>query len=104
MLSRGVVDILKKNWGSKADALDCYAEVKFIDHLSTWRCYIFAMDENEEMVQCLLYSDAMGVEIYTESMQNIQAMYNEEGEHPSLDKEFRRTRVSEILSRLNHDT
>jgi hypothetical protein len=104
MLSRVVVASLKKNWGSKADALDCYAEVKFIDPLSSWCCYIFAMDRNEEIVHCLAYSDTMGVEIYTESMQNIQAMYNEEGEHPVPDKEFRRTRVSEILSRLNHDT
>ena len=94
---------LKKNWGENASTLNCFAEVKFIDPLSSWACYIFAMSENEEMIHCLLYSDAIGVEIYTQCMHDIHSMYNEQGEHPIIDQEFRRTRVTELLRRLRHD-
>lgn len=104
MLSQRIKQALKKNWGEKADTLNCFAEVKFIDPLSSWACYIFAMDENEEMITCLLYSDAIGVEIYTQCMYDIQSMYNEHGESPIIDKEFRRTRVTELLKRLRHDS
>lgn len=103
MLSSRIKEALKKNWGEKADTLNCYAEVKLIDPLSSWCCYIFAMDDSDETVKCLLYSDAIGVEIYTEYMYNIQSMYNEYGDHPQIDTEFRRTRVTELLKRLRHD-
>jgi hypothetical protein len=104
VLSLKVRESLKKNWGEKADALDCYAEVKFTDPLSSWCCYVFAMDQNEELLRCLLYSDPMGVEIYTLCMLDIQSMYNEEGEHPVIDQEYRRTRVAELIRRLSNDT
>ncbi len=104
VLSHNLKQKLKKNWGEKATALDCYAEVKFIDPLSSWACYIFAMDESEELIHCLLYSDLMGVEIYTQCISDIHAMYNEEGENPMIDNEFRRTKVTELLRRLNNDT
>ena len=104
MLSHTIKQALKKNWGEKANTLNCFAEVKLIDPLSSWCCYIFAMDESEEVVHCLMYSDMIGVEIYTQCMYDIQAMYNEEGEHPIVDKEYRRTRVTELLKRLSNDT
>ncbi len=98
-----IKELLKKNWGEKATTLNCFAEVKLIDPISSWACYIFAMNESEEMIHCLLYSDAIGVEIYTQCMQDIQSMYNEEGENPIIDQEFRRTRVTELLKRLRND-
>lgn len=103
MISQKVKDILKKNWGEKSKTLNCFAEVKLIDPLSSWRCYIFAMDESEELVQCLLYSNAIGVDIHTMCVYDIHLMYNEDGESPVIDKEFRRTRVTELLKRLRHD-
>lgn len=104
MLSQALKEKLKKNWGDKANALDCYAEVKLIDPLSSWCCYLFAMDEEEYLVHCLLYSNAMGVEIYTLDIAGIYSVYNEEGEHPVIDHEFRRTKITELLKRLGHDT
>jgi len=103
MLSDAVKNRLIKNWGDKANALSCYAEVKFIDPLSSWVCYIFAMDENEENLQCLLYSDTLGVEITTQSINELQNKYNEHGEHPVIDNEYRRMRVTEIIRRLRHE-
>lgn len=95
---------LKANWGEKADALDCFAEVRFFDPLSSWCCYIFAMDQDEETINVLLYSDAIGVEVCTILLSDISFMYNEEGQSPKLDTEYRRTKVSELLKRLRHDT
>lgn len=104
MLNQQIKEVLKKNWGEKAETLNCYAEVKLIDSLSSWACYIFAMDKDEEVIQCLLYSDAIGPEIYTQCISDIYAMYNEEGEHPVIDTEYRRMRVTELLRRLRNDT
>jgi hypothetical protein len=104
LLSQSVKSRLKSNWGEKSAALDCYAEAKLIDPLSSWACYLFAMDNNEEMIECLLYSDSMGVEIHTESLEEIFQRYNEQGENPVIDTEYRRTRVVELLRRLRHDT
>jgi hypothetical protein len=97
-------EALKKNWGEKADALDCYAEVKLIDPLSSWCCYIFAMDQNEEMVHCIMYSNAIGVEVDTQCVYDIYSRYNEEGNNPIIDTEYRRMNVKQILKRLKHDT
>lgn len=104
MLSQKAKEALKKNWGDKATALDCYAEVKLIDPLSSWACYIFAMDQNEENIHALMYSRAIGVDIYIGCIDNIHSMYNEEGEHPKIDKEYQRMRVSELLKRLRNDS
>lgn len=101
MLSPKLKEALKKNWGEKANTLNCFAEVKLIDPLSSWCCYIFAMDQNEEMIQCVLYSDAIGVEVYTQCIYDIYSMYNEEGEHPVIDTEYRRIRVTELLRKLS---
>ena len=100
MLSYNVKEKLKRNWGDKASALDCYAEVKLIDPISSWCCYIFAMDEEEELVQCLIYSNAIGVDICCQRIDDIYTMYNEEGEHPIIDEEYRKMRVTALLRRL----
>jgi hypothetical protein len=103
MINRSVKEKLKKNWGEPADTLNCFAEVKFIDPLSSWACYVFAMDDSEELIQCLIYSNALGVEIYTQGMQDIYSMYNENGECPVIDIEYRPTKVINLLRRLQND-
>jgi hypothetical protein len=104
MISQKIIEHLKKNWGEKADSLNCYAEVKLIDLLSSWCCYIFAMDESEEIIQCLIYSNMFGAVIETQRMDYILSMYNKNGEHPWIDREYRRMKVTELLKRLRHDT
>ena len=104
MLTNAIKKTLKSNWGEKADTLHCYAEVKLIDPLSSWTCYIFAMDKEEETIHCLLYTDAIGIEICTQPWNEIQIKYNEEGEHPQIDEEYRRITVVQLLKRLINDT
>ena len=99
-----IIEILKDNWGEKAETLNCFAEVRFFDPLSSWACYVFAMHKDERLIHCLLYSDALGAEIHTMDLEYIKTMYNEHGEPPQIDKEFRKTKVIELLRRLNNDT
>jgi hypothetical protein len=95
--------VLKDNWGDKANSLDCYAEVKLIDPHSSWCCYIFAMDQNEELVQCLIYSNMLGIEICTEYLHCIYIMHNSHGENPVIDKEYRKMRVNQLIKRLRNE-
>jgi hypothetical protein len=105
MLSESIKKRLKINWGEKANALDCYAEVKLIDPLSSWCCYIFAMNDNEDLIQCLGYSNLAGVQILHQiSLDAILSMYNQEGEYPQIDTEFRRMKVSQLIKRLQNDS
>jgi len=101
MLNAQQIKNLKANWGEKALTLNCFAEVKLIDTLSSWVCYLFAMDQDENMVDCLIYTQLRGVERHTLCMSDIHSMYNENGEHPMIDHEFRRIRVPQLLRRLN---
>lgn len=103
MLSAYIKEKLKKNWGDKANALDCYAEVKLIDPLSSWACYIYAMDSEEQVIHCLIYSDLNGPQVYIIDIAHIYSMYNENGDHPILDEEFRRMKVNTLLRRLKYD-
>lgn len=99
MISNNIKQKLRDNWGERAEALECYAEVKFIDPLSSWCCYVIAMDE--EMLHCIFYSDAMGVEVGYITLNDLNNMYNEEGEAPQIDKEYRPMKASTILRRYN---
>lgn len=92
--------ILKNNWGERADTLNCYAEVKLIDPLSSWACYIYAMDNDEEFINCVLYSRAMGVDITAMAWRDVLIMFNEHGERPIIDREFRKIRVTQLLKDL----
>ena len=104
MREQRLIDRLKANWVDKADALDCYAEIKYYDPLSSWCCYVFAMDEYEETISVLLYSNALGAEITKMNVEDLSYMYNENGEPPVIDGEFRRKKVTEILKRYKNDT
>lgn len=101
MLSEQIKESLKKNWGEKANALDCYAEVKFFDPLSDWKCYIFGLNPNDEdEIACIVISEQ--IEVGKWSLKELYLTYNREGEHPIIDQEYRRTRASELLNKLGN--
>ena len=102
MINQHVKTILMKNWGDEADSLNCYAEVKFIDPLSDWQCYIYALNpDDEDRIECLLYTRTMGVQLANWSLKELCLLHNEEGESPIIDAEYRRTRASELFKKLN---
>ena len=101
MLNPQVKEILLKNWGEKADSMNCYCEVKFIDPLSSWACYIYAMNpKDEDEIACMVY-DHGEVEVCDWSMKELMLTYNREGEYPEIDHEYRRKRASELFKKLN---
>lgn len=94
---------LKANWGESADSLNCFAEAKLYDPLSSWACYLLALDESELNVYCIIYTNTIGIEICTMLLQDLYNMYNREGEQPILDPEFRPLRAIELIRRLRND-
>jgi hypothetical protein len=100
VIPKHVKEALKATWGDKASTLQCYAEVKIIDPLSSWACYIFAMSEDEKEVQCLVYTHGIGAQILTLDFCDLFLMYNAHGENPVIDTEYRRTLVTELLKRF----
>ncbi len=101
MISSEIKELLKLNWGAKAEAMNCYAEVKFMDDLSVWACYIFAMNPDNEDEICCLIKTGFIIESVRWSLQEIYKCYNSEGEPPKIDKEFRRMRVAELFKKLS---
>lgn len=99
MFQENIKKKLKANWGEKAETLNCFAEIRLYDPLSTWCCYIYAMSPGEDIVSCVLYSNAMGLQISDLHMNFINSMYNQDGEHPKIDEEFRKTKVTELIRR-----
>ncbi len=100
-ISDKIKDALKANWGDRAESMNCYAELKFIDEFSNWACYVFAMNpDNEDEIYCLLTRDFL-IQPVRWSLQEIYEAYNYEGEHPQIDKEFRRIRVAELFKKLS---
>lgn len=96
--------LLKANWGEKSDTLNCKPLVRLFDPLSKWCCYIFAMHEDENLVHCIIYNPLDGPEIYTLNTLDIYTMYNEHGESPMIDEEYRPIAITTLLGRLRHDT
>jgi hypothetical protein len=103
MISEKIKQALLSNWGAKADAMDCYAEVKFIDPITHWACYIYAMNpDNDDDIACLVYDDiANRVEVCDWSMNELLNTYNREGEYPQIDHGYIRMKASELLKKLN---
>lgn len=99
MISEKIKNILKHNWGERADAMDCYAEVKFTDNLSGWSCYIYAINpRDEDQIECILRGHS--VEIGYWSLTEIYSTYNAWGDPPKIDNEYRRTKVDQLYKRL----
>jgi hypothetical protein len=80
----------------------CFAEVKFTDELSDWACYILAINpDNEDEIACIV--KGFDVELCNWSLKELYNSYNEEGEAPCIDLEYRRVRASELFKRLSND-
>jgi len=102
MLSEAIIATLKSNWGDRATCMACFAEVKFIDELSGWSCYILAMNpDNEDEIACIV--KGFDVELCTWSLRELKQSYNSIGEAPCIDLEYRRVRALELFKRLSYD-
>ena len=103
MLNDKQKEKLKNQWGDKADALACFAQVRVYDSLSDWQCYIFAVNpENENEIQCLISGGKNLEPIVTPwSMYELSLLYNSNGDGVLVDYDFRPREVAIILKKLN---
>lgn len=97
MLNKKQLEKLKANWGSKAEALDCFAEVRIYDPLSSWECYILAVNpEEEDEIICIISGTHVEVCVWNLNLR----LFNSNGEKPHVDTEYRPRLASEVLKKL----
>lgn len=102
MINHSQKKSLMANWGEKANSMNCYAEVKFFDECSKWACYIYAMDPlDEDSISCLI--DGQDIDVCRWSLRELHLTYNENGDHPKRDEEFRKVRVAELFKKLSEE-
>ena len=90
---------LQNNWGEKAEALACKAMLRLYDPLSTWECYVLAMNpQDHDEVYCILHGAS--VEVCTCSMKEILSMYNNHGDGVQGDLQFRPRCAKQIYDKL----
>lgn len=97
------IERLKRSWGSIAESMQCYAELRYYDPVSTWECYVYAVDpSDEDTCLCIIKVHKNDHAVLDEwSLNAIRALYNEQGEGVCLDMEYRPMRACELFKRLN---
>ena len=98
MLNQEILDALKANWGEKANAMNCYTEVKFVDESGKWYCYVYALDPNDEDTIACILPNPRAIEW---SLKELYATYDLNGEYVQEDQEFRRIRTAELFKKLS---
>ncbi len=91
---------LKNNWGDKANSMDCMVEVRVYDPLSSWECYIFAMNpDNEDEISCIIKGFFVEI-VEAWSVKEIMSRFNSEGESLQIDYEYRPRKAAELFKTL----
>lgn len=92
---------LMKNWDF-SDSLQCNAEIRLYDPMSSFQCYIIAMyHEDEDTIYCIIQTNKCSPPIATlYTVLQLDEMYNEHGEGLEIDVEYRPRRAQEILTQL----
>lgn len=103
MFNETQIEKLKSNWGARAEALACYAEVRLFDPSSAWQCYLLAMNpDNTDEVNCMISANSkVSPEISNWSLQEIFSLYNSEGEGVKIDEDYRPRRAAELFKKLS---
>ena len=103
MLTPKQQEKLITNWGDKASALECNAEVRFYDPRSHWACYIYAMDPwDMDTILCLINGITLSIEEW--KLSDIQKLINDEGDPPLVDEHYRPKKVSRLFKQLKEAT
>lgn len=103
MLTEHIKNALISNWGDRAEAMDCYCEVKYIDSMGFWKVYIYALDPNDEdSIKCIC-DTLFGAKLIDWSLTDLLNCFNENGEHVYVDPEFRRIKADILYKKLRLD-
>lgn len=79
------------------------AELRVYDPLSSWECYILAINpDDHDHISCIYNSHIVGPQVdEASSLADLQLCYNREGESPIVDIEYRPRRAAELFKRLS---
>lgn len=99
MISGRVKDLLKRNWGEKAEAMACYAEAKLMHPRRAVAWYLFAMNPEDEDEICAIVANPFP-SAYRGSLSEILEAYQGVAEDLQLDQEFRRIRADVLYKKL----
>ena len=88
------IENLLSNW-EKSD-LTCTAELRYYDPKSKWECFIYAINpSDEDEMKCFITGIESTIEEWRFS--EMAKLYNQEGESPILDINFRPRKLATIL-------
>jgi len=102
-MNNNIKQALMKNWGERAESMQCYAEVKYILPNQKWSCYVYALDPNDEdTIKCLVPSCSdVAVEWCLTGLLNT---FDHHGEYVQVDHDYRKKNVAVLYKKLieNH--
>jgi len=103
MLNNNQIERLTSNWGDKSDSMDCFAEVRVYDPLSSWECYIYALNpEDNDEIECIVkVSRNQKATVERWYLSAIKCLFNQHGERVEIDYEYRPRKADELLRILN---
>jgi len=102
VLNQHSIKRLKNNWGEKADSLHCLAEIRLYDPQSTWECYLYALNpEDEDEVRCIVkVSHQQEPSLEKWYLTNIKSLFNSHGEGVQVDQEYRPINTRILFKKL----
>ncbi len=100
MLNHEQKSKLLKNWGEKASSMACRAEVRVYDPLSSWECYIYALNPDDEDEICCIIKGFF-VEVCDWRLSEIASRFNADGEGVQVDHEYRPRHAAELFKILS---
>ena len=108
-LNQKQLEKLKANWGARAQALACYAEIRVYDPLSNWECYLLAVNPNDDNeLNCIISTNKWASPNVSDwTLDELNMLYNSAGESPVIDEEYRPVWAFELfkkLGKLNYDS
>ncbi len=99
MISAAIKKKLMNNWGDKVEAMDCFAEVKFIDPLTDFSCWVLAMNP-EDTDEIIVMTNGYEIAPHSWSFKELLSAYNAEGEGLEVDEEYRPIKAITLYKRL----
>lgn len=90
MLSEALQEKLKKNWGEKADALECYAEVRLHVPGTKIELYLLAINPDTQYTEEeILVLSPLFEETAIMTWEDIENIHGVHGEELQIDEEYR---------------
>lgn len=104
MIPKHVMRKLRANWGSRSEALDCFAEIKFEDKAGGWAWYILAVNPDDDDTTYCVVDEAGEVRVCTWTLTELERFYNRDGESPEIDAEYRPIKADVLYRKLMGNT